>query len=59
MNVIAYVATKNKTTAHIMNLNNRISCVVGMSTFGWMLEHRSHCAVVVADDDVNNKEAII
>ena len=34
-NVIAYVAPKNKTTAHIMNLNNRISCVVGMSTFGF------------------------
>ena len=34
-NVIAYVAPKNKTMAHIMSLNKRISCVVGMSIFGF------------------------
>ena len=34
-NVIAYVAPKNKTMAHIMSLNNRVSCVVGMSIFGF------------------------
>ena len=34
-NVIAYVAPKNKTVAHIMSLNNRISCVVGISIFGF------------------------
>ena len=34
-NVIAYVAPKNKTMAHIMILNNRISCVVGISIFGF------------------------
>ena len=28
-------------------------------TFGWMLEHSSHRAVIVADDDINDKEAII
>ena len=33
-NVIAYVAPKNKTMAHSMSLNNRISCVVGISIFG-------------------------
>ena len=33
--VIAYVAPKNKTMAHIMSLNNRIPCVVGMSIFGF------------------------
>ena len=33
-NVIAYVAPKNKTMAHITSLNNRISCVVGISIFG-------------------------
>ena len=32
-NVIAYVAPKNKTMAHIMILNNRISCIVGISIF--------------------------
>ena len=32
-NVIAYVAPKNKTMAHSMSLNNRISCVVGISIF--------------------------
>ena len=32
-NVIAYVAPKNKTMAHVMNLNNWISCVVGISIF--------------------------
>ena len=30
-NVIAYVAPKNKTMAHSMSLNNKISCVVGIS----------------------------
>ena len=34
-NVIAYVVTKNKTMAHSMSLNNRISCVVGISLFGF------------------------
>ena len=34
-NVIAYVAPKNKTMSHIMSLNNRISCVVGISIFGF------------------------
>ena len=34
-NVIAYVALKNKTMAHIMSLNNLISCVVGVSIFGF------------------------
>ena len=34
-NVIAYVAPKNKTMAHSMSINNRISCVVGMSIFGF------------------------
>ena len=34
-NVIAYVAPKNKTMAHSMSLNNRISCVVGVSIFGF------------------------
>ena len=32
-NVIAYVAPKNKTMAHSMILNYRISCVVGNSIF--------------------------
>ena len=32
-NVIAYVAPKNKTMAHSMSLNNRISCFVGISIF--------------------------
>ena len=32
-NVIAYVAPKNKTMAHSMSLNNRISCVVRISIF--------------------------
>ena len=32
-NVIAYVAPKNKTMAHSMRLNNRISCVVVISIF--------------------------
>ena len=32
-NVITYVAPKNKTMAHIMSLNIRISCVVGISIF--------------------------
>ena len=34
-NVIAYVAPKNKTMAHSMSLNNRISYVVGISIFGF------------------------
>ena len=32
-NIIAYVASKNKTMVHSMGLNNRISCVVRMSIF--------------------------
>ena len=31
--VIAYIAPKIKTMAHSMSLNNRISCVVGISIF--------------------------
>ena len=34
-NVILYVAPKNKTMVHRMILNNRISCVVGISIFGF------------------------
>ena len=34
-NLIAYVVPKNKTMAHSMSLNNRISCVVGISIFGF------------------------
>ena len=34
-NVITYVAPKNKTMTHIMSLNNRISCVVEISIFGF------------------------
>ena len=34
-NVIAYVAPEKKTMVHSMSLNNRISCVVGMSIFGF------------------------
>ena len=34
-NVIANLAPKNKTVVHIMSLNNRISCVVVMSIFGF------------------------
>ena len=34
-NVIAYVAPKEKTMAHIMRPNNMISCVVGISIFGF------------------------
>ena len=34
-NVIACVAQKNKTMAHIMSLNDSISCVVGISIFGF------------------------
>ena len=34
-NVIAYVSPKIKTMAHSMSLNNRISCVVGISIFGF------------------------
>ena len=32
---IWYVAPKKNTMAHSMSLNNRISCVVGMSIFGF------------------------
>ena len=32
-NVIAYVEPKNKTMAYSMTLNNRISCIVGISVF--------------------------
>ena len=36
MNIfIAYIAPKNKTMAHIMSLTNMISCVVGISIFGF------------------------
>ena len=34
-NVIAYVTPKNKMMAHSTSLNNRISCVVGISIFGF------------------------
>ena len=34
-NVIVYVALRNKTMAHSMSLINRISCVVGISIFGF------------------------
>ena len=34
-NAINYVAPKNKTTVHIMSLNDRISCVVEISIFGF------------------------
>ena len=34
-NVITYVAPKIKTMAHSMILNNKISCVVGISIFGF------------------------
>ena len=34
-NVIAYVAPKSKKMAQIMSLNNTISCVVGISIFGF------------------------
>ena len=34
-NVIAYVAPKNKTMAHIMSLNSRIYCVVMIFIFGF------------------------
>ena len=34
-NIISYVASKNNTMAHSMSLNNRISCVVGISIFGF------------------------
>ena len=33
--MIAYVAPDNKTMAHIMSLNKRILCVVGISIFGF------------------------
>ena len=36
-NVIAYVAPKFKTMAHSMSLNNRISCVMGISIFGFKI----------------------
>ena len=34
-NVIAYVAPKNKTMAHRMSAKNWISCIVGISIFGF------------------------
>ena len=34
-NVIAYVVPKYKMVAHIMSLNNRISCVLGIYIFGF------------------------
>ena len=34
-NLIGYVVPKNKTMAHSISLNNRISCVVGISIFGF------------------------
>ena len=34
-NMIAYIAPKNKTMAHIVSLNSRILCVVGISIFGF------------------------
>ena len=34
-NLIAYVAPKNKTMAHITSLKNIISCVVGIFIFGF------------------------
>ena len=34
-NVISYIAPKNKTMAHIMSLNNRISYVLVISIFGF------------------------
>ena len=34
-NVIAYAALTNKTMVHIMSLNNKIFCVVGISIFGF------------------------
>ena len=34
-NATAYVATKKKTMAYIMSLNNIISCVVGISICGF------------------------
>ena len=35
INAITYIAPKNKTMAHSMILNNRISCVLGISIFGF------------------------
>ena len=34
-NLIAYVTPENKTMAHSMSLNNRISSVVGISILGF------------------------
>ena len=28
-------------------------------TYQWMIEHSSHCAIVVTDDDVNDEKSII
>ena len=42
-----------------MKLSFRLPKNLTSGTFGWMLEHSSHCAVIVADDDINDKEAII
>ena len=41
-NVITYVAPKIKTMAHSMSLNNRISCAVGISIFGF----NTYCKLV-------------
>ena len=34
-NAIEYLASKNKTMAHITSLKNRIYCVAGISIFGF------------------------
>ena len=34
-NMIAYVAPKNKTMSHSISLDNRISCIAGISIFGF------------------------
>ena len=43
-NVIAYVAPKNKTVADSMIINDRISCVVWISIFGF----KTYCKRVFA-----------
>ena len=47
-NLIAYVAPKNKTMAHRMSLNNKISCVVGISIFGF----KTYCKQVFNLTDI-------
>ena len=32
---------------------------LNLDTYGWMLEHISHCAFVVTDDDINDEKPII